>query len=96
MIFCFTGKLILYQEGTNKFRYITFIIAHKNDISAPKGFVFMNKNTHRLDGIICDAEKCAYNENHECHATSIQVESGNATKANQTECSTFKNKCETC
>lgn len=55
---------------------------------------FMNKNTHRLDGIVCDAEKCAYNENHECHATSIKVESGSASKASQTECSTFKNKCD--
>ena len=54
----------------------------------------MDKNTRRLDGIVCDAEKCAYNENHECHATSIKVESGSASKANQTECSTFKNKCD--
>ena len=59
-----------------------------------KGFVLMDKNTRRLDGIVCDAEKCAYNENHECHATSIKVESGSASKASQTECSTFKNKCD--
>lgn len=54
----------------------------------------MDKNTRRLDGIVCDAEKCAYNENHECHAASIKVESGSASKASQTECSTFKNKCD--
>ncbi len=54
----------------------------------------MNKNTHRLDGIVCDAEKCAYNENHECHASAIKVESGSASKASQTECSTFKSKCD--
>lgn len=52
----------------------------------------MEKNTHRLDGITCDAEKCEYNENHACHATSIKVESGNACKACETECSTFKNR----
>lgn len=52
----------------------------------------MEKNTHRLDGITCDAEKCEYNVNHACHATSIKVESGNACKACETECSTFKNR----
>ena len=84
----------MYPKGTNNRRYITFIIAHKNDVSTPKGFVLMDKNSRRLDGIVCDAEKCAYNENHECHATSIKVESGSASKASQTECSTFKNKCD--
>ena len=54
----------------------------------------MDKNTHRLDGITCDAEKCAYNENHACHAASIKVESGNACEACETECSTFKNRCD--
>ncbi len=52
----------------------------------------MEKNTHRLDGIICDAEKCAYNENRECHASSIKVESCRACSPSQTECSTFKNR----
>lgn len=55
--------------------------------------ISMEKNTHRLDGIICDAEKCEYNENRECHATSIKVESGQACEACQTECATFKKRC---
>lgn len=54
----------------------------------------MEKNTHRLDGITCDAEKCAFNENRECHACSIKVESGHASVPGETECSTFKNRCD--
>lgn len=53
----------------------------------------MEKNTHCLNGITCDAEKCAYNENRECHASAIKVESGQACSASETECSTFKKKC---
>ena len=56
----------------------------------------MENSNRRLDGIICDAEKCAYNKNRECYASHIKVEPGSATKANQTECSTFKCKSSCC
>lgn len=55
----------------------------------------MDKNKHCLDGITCDAEKCAYNENHACHASSIKVDGPYADDSHRTECSTFINKSET-
>ncbi|MDP4133347.1 MAG: DUF1540 domain-containing protein [Bacillota bacterium] len=50
-----------------------------------------NKKQDCLDGIICDAEKCEYNDSRKCYASSIKVEHGNATTSSETECSTFKN-----
>ena len=44
--------------------------------------------------ISCDAVTCCYNHSYKCHAEQVQVAGASASKAEQTECVTFKMDCK--
>ncbi len=44
---------------------------------------------NRLE-IACEAVKCVYNEDHKCKADNIDISGDGASRAEQTQCATFK------
>lgn len=44
--------------------------------------------------VSCKAEECTFNENSVCHAKHIGIAGGSACECKETECATFRCKCE--
>ena len=50
----------------------------------------MNDNT--INGIVCDATNCVYNDDKACHANQVKVGCASACCADDTACDTFMSK----
>lgn len=56
--------------------------------------MIMAESKCKTTSIDCEAVKCVYNDNYMCHAEHVDIKGSGACDCKETECATFRDKCE--